>query len=294
MKNKEQQKLTCDEFEFRLLGGGEAEITGYSGGEAAVAVPDLIGDGQGGFCSVKVIGRSAFACHEEITRLRLPRSLRKIGAKAFEGCSRLEWMRIPDSVKVIGAQGEADAMRIQAQAQADAYRMQAEAEAQEMRMKGYTYQQETTRQVATEAVKNGGAGGLAGDVTGVLGGAMQLGLGLGAAGSVIGMTKDALGAMNAAVPQAPAATDDGWTCEGCGCTGNTTNFCPNCGRRRPEAGWTCPGCGQAGITTNFCPNCGRRRPEAGWTCPGCGLTGITTNFCPNCGAKKGEKGDVEG
>jgi len=104
MKNKEQQKLTCDEFEFRLLGGGEAEITGYSGGEAAVAVPDLIGDGQGGFCSVKVIGRSAFACHEEITRLRLPRSLRKIGAKAFEGCSRLEWMRIPDSVKVIGAQ----------------------------------------------------------------------------------------------------------------------------------------------------------------------------------------------
>jgi len=197
-------------------------------------------------------------------------------------------------MKVIGAQGEADAMRIQAQAQADAYRMQAEAEAQEMRMKGYTYQQETTRQVATEAVKNGGAGGLAGDVTGVLGGAMQLGLGLGAAGSVIGMTKDALGAMNAAVPQAPAATDDGWTCEGCGCTGNTTNFCPNCGRRRPEAGWTCPGCGQAGITTNFCPNCGRRRPEAGWTCPGCGLTGITTNFCPNCGAKKGEKGDVEG
>ena len=33
--------------------------------------------------------------------------------------------------------------------------MQAEAEAAEMRMKGYTYQQETARQVGLEAMKNG-------------------------------------------------------------------------------------------------------------------------------------------
>ena len=37
--------------------------------------------------------------------------------------------------------------------------MQAEAEAAEMRMKGYTYQQETSRQVGLEAMKNGLGGG---------------------------------------------------------------------------------------------------------------------------------------
>jgi len=92
-------------------------------------------------------------------------------------------------MKVIGAQGDADAERIRAQAQADAYRMQAEAEAVEMQMKGYTYQQETSRQVGLEAMRNGGA---AAGISGLAGEAMQLGVGLGAVGSVIGMTKEAI------------------------------------------------------------------------------------------------------
>ncbi len=58
-------------------------------------------------------------------------------------------------MKIIGAQGEAEALRIQRQAEAEAYKMQAEAEAAEMKMKGYTYQQETSRQVGMEAMKNG-------------------------------------------------------------------------------------------------------------------------------------------
>lgn len=58
-------------------------------------------------------------------------------------------------MKIIGAQGEAEALKIQKQAEAEAYKMQAEAEATEMHMKGYTYQQETIRQVGLEAMKNG-------------------------------------------------------------------------------------------------------------------------------------------
>lgn len=58
-------------------------------------------------------------------------------------------------MKIIGAQGEAEALKIQKQAEAEAYKMQAEAEAAEMHMKGYTYQQETIRQVGLEAMKNG-------------------------------------------------------------------------------------------------------------------------------------------
>ena len=188
-------------------------------------------------------------------------------------------------MQVIGAQGEAEARRIRAAAEAEAYRMQAEAEAAEMRMKGYTYQQETARQVGVEAMKGGGAaGGLAGDM-------MQLGVGLGTVGSVIGMAKDAIspvvsaaGAMGSAIPA------DTWDCA-CGRKGIASKFCPECGSPRPatSVGWTCPQCGRAGITSKFCPDCGSPRPApASWTCPDCGAEGITSKFCPNCGRKREE------
>ena len=80
-------------------------------------------------------------------------------------------------MKVIGAQGEAEA-----------YKLKAEAEAAEMRMKGYTYQQETARQVGLAAMENigsGGAGSGIGDIAG-------LGVTLGAMGGVLGMTREAL------------------------------------------------------------------------------------------------------
>jgi membrane protease subunit (stomatin/prohibitin family) len=50
-------------------------------------------------------------------------------------------------LKAVNAQGDADAIRIKAQAEAEAYKMKAEAEAAEMQMKGYTYRDETARQV---------------------------------------------------------------------------------------------------------------------------------------------------
>lgn len=194
-------------------------------------------------------------------------------------------------MKIIEAQGAADAARIAGQAQAEIYKMQAEAEAQEMRMKGYTYQQETARQVGLEAMKNAGAGtasGLAGDM-------MHLGVGLGTMGSVIGMAKDAIspvmqqaGSMGSAIPTG------GWDCS-CGMKNIQSRFCPNCGTKRPDeqvaGGWNCS-CGQTGITSRFCPNCGAKRPEAPkpWNCA-CGQVGIMTKFCPNCGSAKPETWD---
>lgn len=186
-------------------------------------------------------------------------------------------------MNVIEAQGAADAARIAGQAQADIYRMQAEAEAQEMRMKGYTYQQETARQVGVEAMRNGGAG-----VTGFASEAMQLGVGLGTVGSVIGMTKEAIqpvmqGVSSMAQPTT-TASDAGWNCT-CGQTNITSKFCPECGAKKPEPPkpWDCA-CGQAGITSKFCPNCGSKRPET-WDCA-CGMKHITSKFCPECGKKR--------
>ena len=198
-------------------------------------------------------------------------------------------------MKIIGAQGEAEALKIQKQAEAEAYRMQAEAEAAEMRMKGYTYQQETSRQVGLEAMKNGLGGGA--NAAGALGDLAGLGVSLGAMGSVIGMTKDALNPMTQDAAQMGAAVGaavaGGWDCPACGHKNITTNFCPDCGGKKPEAktGWDCAQCGTKNIQSNFCPNCGAKKPEkaAGWTCPECGTKDILSKFCPNCGARKPEE-----
>lgn len=198
-------------------------------------------------------------------------------------------------MKIIGAQGEAEALKIQKQAEAEAYRMQAGAEAAEMRMKGYTYQQETSRQVGMEAMKNGLGGGA--NAAGALGDLAGLGVSLGAMGSVIGMTKDALNPMTQDAAQMGAAVGaavaGGWDCPACGHKNISTNFCPDCGGRKPEAktGWDCAQCGTKNIQSRFCPNCGAKKPEGsnGWICPECGTKDILSKFCPNCGARKPEE-----
>ncbi len=197
-------------------------------------------------------------------------------------------------LKMVGAQGEAEALKIKAEAEAAAYRAKAFAEADEMRAKGYTYQQETARQVGTEAMKNGltgngGAGSILGDLAG-------LGISLGAMGSVVGMTKEALNPTLKETSEAEKAPSSGdaptWDCPACGAKGITSKFCPECGAKKPEmpAAWDCPICGTKGITSKFCPECGAKKPEmpATWDCPVCGTKGITSKFCPECGTKKAD------
>lgn len=221
-------------------------------------------------------------------------NIRKAEAEAAADRKAIE-AQTAARMKIIGAQGEAEALKIQKQAEAEAYRMQAEAEAAEMRMKGYTYQQETSRQVGLEAMKNGLGGGA--NAAGALGDLAGLGVSLGAMGSVIGMTKDALNPMTQDAAQMGAAVGaavaGGWDCPVCGHKNITTNFCPDCGGKKPEAktGWDCAQCGTKNIQSKFCPNCGAKKPEesSGWTCPDCGTKDILSRFCPNCGARKPEE-----
>ena len=197
-------------------------------------------------------------------------------------------------MKIIGAQGDAEALKIQKQAEAEAYRMQAAAEAEEMRMKGYTYQQETARQVglgATAAMGTSGGNGGLGDLA-------SLGITLGAMGSVVNMTKDALNPMmdttarmGQTIGGAVAGAASGWECS-CGAKNIQSKFCPECGAKKPEPKptWDCPNCGNKGITAKFCGECGCKKPEEpkGWDCPECGEKNIMSKFCPECGAKKPE------
>lgn len=138
-------------------------------------------------------------------------------------------------LKVIEAQGSAEILKIQKSAEAEGYKMQAAAEAAEMQMKGYTYQQETSRLVGMEAMKNGITNGTG--TTSPLGDLAGLGVGLGAMGGVMNMTKDALSPLAQEGAKIGQVVGDmlqsAWNCS-CGRLGNTGNFCSNCGRKRSE------------------------------------------------------------
>ena len=130
-------------------------------------------------------------------------------------------------------------------------------------------------------------------------GAMMGFMGLGMAGAVGGSNAVDLynqgelqKAQNAAhvqsSPQASMASHvQSWTCA-CGTT-NTSNFCMQCGAKKPVSttdtnAWTCT-CGTSN-TGKFCTECGAPKPLeiASWTCT-CGAVN-SSNFCTQCGNPK--------
>lgn len=217
--------------------------------------------------------------------------IRKAEAEAAQSRKILE-AQTEAQLKMVGAQGEAEALKIKAQAEAEAYKAQAFAEADEMRAKGYTYQQETARQVGMEAMQNGITGNGSGGAGSTLGDIASLGVTLGAMGGVIGMTKDAISPIMQSSSEIGdnviSSTRDTWNCT-CGCKDITSKFCPECGNPKPApaVGWNCT-CGCQNITSKFCPDCGNKRPEVTtWNCA-CGCQNITSKFCPDCGNKRPE------
>ena len=210
-------------------------------------------------------------------------------------------------VSILSSRAEAEGIKLTGQASAEAYTAQAIAEAEEMRAKGYTYEQETSRQIGLEAMQNGlpGTGGGGSGSSGIgnaLGDMVGLGVGLSALGGVVNMTKDIMnpivGQMSdigkkpseTIAPKSNLVT--AWNCS-CGKSCITSKFCPECGTPKPVAidnsHWNCS-CGCSNITSNFCPDCGSPRPKVSltWNCPSCGCAEISSNFCPNCGQKKGD------
>ena len=211
-------------------------------------------------------------------------------AVAQKGETNVLEAQYASQVKVAEATGDVQAERLRMQLEMERKAQTAQIEAEEMRLKGYNQRdvmQADVQKAYAGALGQMGAngGGIGGSMIGDIAG---LGVTLGAMGGVMNMTKDAMAPMMN-MGSSPAADATGWSCT-CGQQGITSNFCPNCGTKKPEskAGWSCTACGQQGITSNFCPNCGAKKPEepASWNCTACGQQGITTNFCPNCGAKK--------
>lgn len=176
-----------------------------------------------------------------------------------------------DSI-IAQARADAEKTRLQGVASAEVYAAQAKAEAEEMHSKGYTYQQETSRQIGMEAMQNGlpgtqggtdSSGG--GAVASAIGDMIGLGVTLGTVGSVVGMTKDVMQPVISDVSQISKQT----------VSSNTIT-------------WNCS-CGKTSISSKFCPECGQKYPfliEA-WDCKNCGTTGVKSKFCPECGSPRG-------
>ncbi len=214
--------------------------------------------------------------------------------------------------KMVEAQTVAQEKLIAAQADAEAYRLRAAAEAAEMQMKGYTYQQETARKVGLEAMQNGITGSEGGGFSDIAG----LGVTLGAMGSVVGMTQDALSAgmqgygnlagqmygqpgygrfggtgySQVGSTVYPQAAETGYP-QADGVEAHPTGRTSYNRMSAPSSDvWDCAECGMKGNTGAFCPGCGNRRPVVKapdtWDCAECGMKGNTGAFCPGCGSRR--------
>ena len=193
-------------------------------------------------------------------------------------------------VKLVGVKAEEEAIRRMAYAEAERTRAEGLAKADAMRAQGYSYAQETQREVGVAIAQNDG-GGATGGIGSAMSEVVQAGIGIGAAVSVgkatVGMMNGVMNDM--ASGATPAAGEETWVCPSCGVTASG-KFCKECGAKKPEliSTWTCQCCGAVGNDGKFCKECGAKKPEKGqWKCPSCGQNGNDGKFCKNCGAKRG-------
>ena len=198
-------------------------------------------------------------------------------------------------IKLINVKAEEEAVRRMAYAEAEKTRAEGLAKADAMKAQGYSYAQETQREIGVAIAENEG-GGAAGGIGSAMSGVVQAGIGLGAAVSVgkatVGMMNDVMSDMTPNVNNNNNSNNTTmWKCPVCGATENDGKFCKECGAKKPEvnATWNCPTCGATGNDGKFCKECGAKKPEANatWDCPTCGATGNDGKFCKECGAKRG-------
>lgn len=168
------------------------------------------------------------------------------------------------------ARREAERRVIEAQAEAAAKRMEGLTEAEIMRAKGYNEKdvlQAEVQKAYAEGIGNMGNGVSVGGGSGsIMGDMMSMGIGMAAMSNMMPQINNMMQGMN---PNAVNNTDhqapavDGWICQSCGKSGITSNFCPDCGAKKPAADgcWTCRNCGMENISSNFCPNCGNKKGE---------------------------------
>ncbi|MDR2519038.1 MAG: leucine-rich repeat domain-containing protein [Spirochaetaceae bacterium] len=90
------RRTTTDRFMYKK-GKQRVTITGYTGGERKVSIPDAI---EG--LPVTAIGNKAFARQGALTSVIIPASVTAIGGSAFARCANLKSVIIPERLIYIG------------------------------------------------------------------------------------------------------------------------------------------------------------------------------------------------
>lgn len=168
-------------------------------------------------------------------------------------------------VKIIGVKAEEESVRRMAYAEAERTRAEGLAKADAMKAQGYTYAQETQREIGVAIASNEGSGGTGG-VGSAIGDVVKAGVGIGAAVAVGKTTIGAMGNIMSEVTEASPQKNPEektntnlWKCLNCGTEGNDGKFCKECGSKKPESqNWYCPECGTQN-NGKFCTNCGHKR-----------------------------------
>jgi hypothetical protein len=96
-QNQEQNQDSPDNRDFTFgVTDDKITITGYTGEEATVRIPSVIGS-----LPVVTIGDSAFRDDETITNVIIPGGIIEIESYAFSDCGSLKSVTIPDGVSII-------------------------------------------------------------------------------------------------------------------------------------------------------------------------------------------------
>lgn len=87
-----------DDFVYTILSDGTAEITGYSGEETEITIPEQVKDE----IRVTSIGSAVFANNETLKSVKIPEGVVSIGDHSFAECKVLQSVILPESLQWLG------------------------------------------------------------------------------------------------------------------------------------------------------------------------------------------------
>ncbi len=84
------------DFIFSPAGDGTFCVSGYTGDEAEVVIPETYGSGI-----ITVLGDKLFSGHKEITSVRIPDTVTNMGEFIFDGCENLRHIELPSELECL-------------------------------------------------------------------------------------------------------------------------------------------------------------------------------------------------
>ena len=92
------EDLVYEDFVYTILSDGTAEITGYSGEETDITIPEQVNDG----ILVTSIGSGVFANNDILETVMIPEGVVSIGDHSFAECKTLRGVDLPESLRWLG------------------------------------------------------------------------------------------------------------------------------------------------------------------------------------------------